>query len=142
MKTALITGINGQVGSYLAEHLLKDDYKVYGIIRRASSFNTQRINHLYDNSNLELIYGDLADASSLSSIIGDIKPDTFFHLGAQSITEDSILPILLFDGVHHLTFGELWKRQFKRNELRILDVDGVETEVLNISSKEVKAMGF
>jgi GDPmannose 4,6-dehydratase len=84
MKTAIITGINGQVGSYLTEHLLEDDYKVYGIIRRASSFNTQRIDHLYDNPNLELVYGDMSDASSLLSVIGDIKPDTLFHLAAQS----------------------------------------------------------
>ncbi len=84
MTTALITGITGQVGSYLAEHLLNDDYTVYGIIRRSSSFNTQRIDHLYDNPKLKLIYGDLSDSSSLNSIIGDTKPDMCFHLAAQS----------------------------------------------------------
>lgn len=84
MTTALITGITGQVGSYLAEHLLNDDYTVYGIIRRSSSFNTQRIDHLYGNPKLKLIYGDLSDSSSLNSIIGDTKPDMCFHLAAQS----------------------------------------------------------
>ena len=84
MKTAIVTGITGQVGSYLAEHLINDNYKVYGIIRRASSFNTQRINHLYKNPNLELIYGDLVDSSGLTTTIGDIKPDHFYNLAAMS----------------------------------------------------------
>ena len=74
MKTALITGVTGQDGSYLAELLLKKGYEVYGVIRRASSFNTGRIDHLYIDPhekgvNLKLIYGDLADASSVSRIM-------------------------------------------------------------------------
>ena len=88
MKTACITGITGQTGSYLCELLLKKNYKVYGLKRRSSSLNTERIDHIYEDPHkapkLELIYGDLADYSSLSSIIGDIKPDLFFNLGAQS----------------------------------------------------------
>ena len=88
-KTALITGITGQDGSYLAELLLKKGYSVYGIIRRSSSFNTSRIDHLYHdphekNLNLKLIYGDLNDASSLNRIIKTIKPDEIYNLGAQS----------------------------------------------------------
>jgi len=89
MKKALITGITGQDGSYLAEFLLYKGYEVHGIIRRASTFNTQRIDHIYKdphnrNSRLFLYYGDLADAEQLSRIIYNIKPDEVYHLGAQS----------------------------------------------------------
>jgi len=88
-KKALITGITGQDGSYLAEFLLKKDYDVYGIIRRASSFNTQRIDYLYQdphekNVRLRLLHGDLNDASSLNRIIKTIRPDEIYNLGAQS----------------------------------------------------------
>jgi len=89
MKKALITGITGQDGSYLAELLLKKGYAVYGIIRRSSSFNTQRIDHLYQDPHeklrkLHLVYGDLNDASSLNSLIKNIRPDEIYNLGAQS----------------------------------------------------------
>lgn len=89
VKKALILGITGQDGSYLAELLLKKGYDVYGIIRRASSFNTGRIDHLYIDPHkkgvrLKLIYGDLADASSISRIMRDIDPDEVYNLGAQS----------------------------------------------------------
>jgi GDPmannose 4,6-dehydratase len=87
-KKALITGITGQDGSLLAELLLNKGYHVYGLIRRSSSFNTSRIEHLYhspqEHSNLNLIYGDITDGISLSSIINDIKPDEIFNLAAQS----------------------------------------------------------
>lgn len=73
MKVALITGINGQDGSYLAELLLEKEYKVWGMIRRASSINTQRIEHLYDNKNLTIKYGDMADSSNLLHILYQIK---------------------------------------------------------------------
>lgn len=82
MKTACITGITGQTGSYLAELLLDKGYEVYGLIRRSSSFNTGRIDHIYDK--LALTYGDLSDYSSLSNWIGDIKPDIFLNMSAQS----------------------------------------------------------
>jgi len=88
MKKALITGITGQDGSYLAELLLAKGYEVYGIIRRSSSFNTGRIDHLYqdphDNPRLKLIYGDLLDSSVLSKILRTIKPDEVYNLAAQS----------------------------------------------------------
>ena len=84
MYKTLITGITGQTGSYLAEHLLNDNHKVYGLIRRSSSFNTGRIEHLYSNPNLKLIYGDLSDSSSLNSIISDYKFDFVYNLGAMS----------------------------------------------------------
>ena len=88
-KVALITGITGQDGSYLAEFLLKKNYEVHGIKRRASSFNTQRIDHLYqdphvDNPNLFLHYGDLTDSINIIKLIQKIKPDEIYNLGAQS----------------------------------------------------------
>lgn len=89
LKRALITGITGQDGSYLAEFLSKKNYEVYGLIRRSSSFNTNRIDHIYQdphekNVRLKLIYGDLNDASSLNRIVKTIKPNEIYNLGAQS----------------------------------------------------------
>ncbi len=89
MKTALITGIAGQDGSYLAELLLSKGYEVHGIIRRSSTFNTSRIDHIYvdphdPNARLFLHYGDLSDSEQISNIIYNIKPDEVYHLGAQS----------------------------------------------------------
>lgn len=88
-KRALITGITGQDGSYLTEFLFKKGYEVYGLIRRSSSFNTGRIDHLYQdphdkNIRLRLVFGDLNDASSLNRTIKTIKPDEIYNLGAQS----------------------------------------------------------
>jgi GDPmannose 4,6-dehydratase len=88
-KKALITGITGQDGSYLAEFLLEKGYEVHGIKRRASSLNTQRIDHIYedphtDNNNFFLHYGDLTDSSNLTRILSEIKPDEVYNLGAQS----------------------------------------------------------
>jgi GDPmannose 4,6-dehydratase len=88
-KVALITGITGQDGSYLTELLLSKKYEVHGIIRRSSSFNTGRLNDVYqdphvDNRNLILHYGDLQDSSSLINLIRDIKPNEIYNLGAQS----------------------------------------------------------
>ena len=88
-KVALITGITGQDGSYLAEFLLDKGYLVHGIKRRASSFNTQRIDHIYkdqheDDNRLFLHYGDLSDSSNLIRIIKDVQPDEIYNLGAQS----------------------------------------------------------
>jgi GDPmannose 4,6-dehydratase len=89
MKKALIVGITGQDGSYLAELLLSKGYEVHGLIRRASTFNTDRIDHLYQDRHakgvkLLLHYGDLSDGSRLVSLIGDLKPDEVYNLGAQS----------------------------------------------------------
>lgn len=88
-KSALITGITGQDGSYLAEFLLEKGYTVHGIKRRASSLNTQRIDHIYqdtheENQNFFLHYGDLTDSSNLTRILKDIQPDEVYNLGAQS----------------------------------------------------------
>jgi GDPmannose 4,6-dehydratase len=89
MKKALITGITGQDGSYLAEFLLEKGYEVHGIKRRASSFNTQRVDHIYqdphiENSRFHLHYGDLTDSSNLTRIISEVQPDEVYNLGAQS----------------------------------------------------------
>ncbi len=89
IKKALITGITGQDGSYLAEFLLEKGYEVHGIKRRASSFNTQRIDHLYQdphasNRTLHLHYGDLTDTSNLTRIVQQVQPDEVYNLGAQS----------------------------------------------------------
>ena len=89
MKKALITGITGQDGSYLAELLLSKGYEVHGLIRRSSSFNTERINHLYRDPHesgvrLFLHYGDLNDASSINKILRDVQPAEIYNLGAQS----------------------------------------------------------
>ncbi|MEM7630413.1 MAG: GDP-mannose 4,6-dehydratase [Pseudomonadota bacterium] len=89
MKTALITGITGQDGSYLAEHLLALGYEVHGIKRRASAFNTQRIDHIYQDPHtpdprMHLHYGDLTDTSNLTRIMAEVKPDEVYNLGAQS----------------------------------------------------------
>jgi len=89
MKKALITGVTGQDGSYLAEFLLKKGYEVHGIKRRASSFNTQRVDHIYqdphvENKNFVLHYGDLTDSSNLTRIIQEVQPDEVYNLGAQS----------------------------------------------------------
>ena len=89
MKKAIITGVTGQDGSYLAEFLLEKGYQVHGIKRRASLFNTQRVDHIYqdphvDNQNFILHYGDLTDSSNLTRILKEVQPDEVYNLGAQS----------------------------------------------------------
>src|ERR1700744_5080491 len=88
-KKALVTGITGQDGSYLAELLLAKGYEVHGIIRRSSSFNTERIDHIYQDrhvtgAKLFLHYGDLSDSASVMRLMHDLQPDEIYHLGAQS----------------------------------------------------------
>jgi len=89
IRTALITGVTGQDGSYLSEFLLEKGYDVHGIKRRASSFNTQRVDHIYQDPHVEsqnfiLHYGDLTDASNLTRIVQQVRPDEIYNLGAQS----------------------------------------------------------
>jgi len=89
MKKALITGITGQDGSYLAEFLLEKGYEVHGIKRRSSLFNTQRVDHIYEDPHVEhqrfiLHYGDLTDTSNLTRIVQQVQPDEIYNLGAQS----------------------------------------------------------
>ena len=89
MKKALITGITGQDGAYLSEFLLEKGYQVHGVKRRSSSFNTSRIDHLYqdphiDNRNFILHYGDLTDSTNMIRIIQEVQPDEIYNLGAMS----------------------------------------------------------
>src|SRR5678815_3917118 len=89
MKKALITGITGQDGSYLAELLLGKGYEVHGVIRRASTFNTERIDHLYQDPHINgvrlfLHYGDIADSTNLVKLLYRVRPDEIYHLAAQS----------------------------------------------------------
>lgn len=88
-KVALITGVTGQDGSYLAEFLLEKGYEVHGIKRRSSSFNTERVDHIYQdphetNPNFHLHYGDLTDTSNLTRLLSEISPDEVYNLGAMS----------------------------------------------------------
>ena len=103
MKVALITGITGQDGSYLAELLLEKGYMVHGIKRRSSLFNTDRIDHLYQDPHhpdqrLKLHYGDLSDAMNLTRIIQETQPDEIYNLGAMSHVAVS------FDTMNHISF--------------------------------------
>ena len=84
MKKAIITGVNGQDGSYLAELLLDKGYEVHGTIRRSSSFNTWRIDHIRSHENFHWHYADVTDPVSISNLISRIKPEEFYNLAAQS----------------------------------------------------------
>ena len=83
MKVSLITGINGQDGSYLAELLLEKGYEVHGTIRRTSSFNTKRIDHLREHPGFKWHYADITDPVSISNLVSDLQPDEFFNLAAS-----------------------------------------------------------
>jgi GDPmannose 4,6-dehydratase len=116
-KKAFITGITGQDGSYLAELLLDKGYEVYGIIRRSSSFNTSRIEHLYQDphqqTRLHLLYGNLTDGSRIREIMHDIKPDEVYNLGAQShvrVSFDEPLFTAEVDGIGTLNVLEAVRR--------------------------------
>ncbi|MGV6943848.1 GDP-mannose 4,6-dehydratase [Sphingobacterium kyonggiense] len=114
MKTALITGVTGQDGSYLAELLLEKGYMVHGIKRRASSFNTQRIDHLYvdqheEHVNFKLHYGDLTDSTNIIRIIQEVQPDEIYNLGAMShvkVSFDSPEYVANVDGIGTLRILE------------------------------------
>jgi GDPmannose 4,6-dehydratase len=135
-KTAFITGITGQDGSYLAEFLLEKGYKVYGLVRRSSSFNTGRIDHIYQDvhekdAHLRLVYGDLSDASSLARLLKQIDPDEIYNLGAQSHVRVS------FD------IPEYTAEITALGTLRILEAirdSGIKTKFYQASSSEMFGM--
>ncbi len=132
-KRALITGITGQDGSYLTEFLLKKGYEVYGLIRRSSSLNTGRINHLYQDPHekgvrLKLLYGDLNDASSLNQTIKTIQPDEIYNLGAQSHVKVSF-------GIPEYT-GEVTALGTTRL-LEAIRESGIKTKFYQASSSEM-----
>jgi GDPmannose 4,6-dehydratase len=132
-KRALITGISGQDGSYLAELLLGKDYEVHGIVRRSSSFNTSRIDHLYHDPHEQGVrlfthYGDLADPVALTKLLYELRPDEIYHLGAQSHVRVSFdMPVYTMD----VDAG---------GTLRLLEAireAGVQTRFCNASSSEM-----
>ncbi|MEN5194408.1 GDP-mannose 4,6-dehydratase [Sphingobacterium faecium] len=135
MKTALITGVTGQDGSYLAELLLEKGYMVHGIKRRASSFNTQRIDHLYQDQhenhiNFKLHYGDLTDSTNIIRIIQEVQPDEIYNLGAMShvkVSFDSPEYVAHVDGIGTLRILEA---------VRILGL-GKRTRIYQASTSEL-----
>ncbi len=135
MKKALITGITGQDGSYLAELLLEKGYEVHGVKRRASSFNTQRIDHLYQdqhesNVNFKLHYGDLTDSTNIIRIIQEVQPDEIYNLGAMShvkVSFDSPEYVANVDGIGTLRLLEA---------IRILGLEK-KTKIYQASTSEL-----
>ena len=120
-RSALITGITGQDGSYLAELLLQKDYTVHGLVRRSSSFSTGRIDHLYrdihEKPKLLLHYGDLTDGQSLTNLVQEVEPDEIYNLGAQShvrVSFDQPVYTLMSDGVGALNVLEAARLLKKR----------------------------
>ncbi len=133
-KTALITGITGQDGSYLAELLLGKGYIVHGIVRRCSTFNTERIDHIYRDphepgAQLFLHYGDLTDGQSITNLVLDIEPDEIYNLGAQShvrVSFDSPVYTLQSVGVGALNILEAARQLNKRRETRVYQASSSE----------------
>ncbi|MCH7685642.1 MAG: GDP-mannose 4,6-dehydratase, partial [Planctomycetes bacterium] len=133
-RRALITGITGQDGSYMAEFLVLKGYEVHGIIRRSSTFNTIRLDHLYQdtheaNTHLILHYGDLTDGESLTSIILDLEPDEIYHLAAQSHVRVSFdMPMYTTDVIAGGTMRilEAARQLAKRKEVRLYNAASSE----------------
>lgn len=133
-KTALITGITGQDGSYLAELLLEKGYDVHGIVRRCSTFNTSRIDHIYkdpheSDARLHLHYGDLTDGQSMTNLVLDIEPDEIYNLGAQShvrVSFDSPVYTLQAVGVGALNVLEAARQLKKKKDVRVYQASSSE----------------
>ncbi|MCC7337542.1 MAG: GDP-mannose 4,6-dehydratase [Pirellulaceae bacterium] len=132
-RSALITGITGQDGSYLAELLLEKGYTVHGVVRRSSSFSTGRIDHLYqdvhEESKLLLHYGDLTDGQALTNLVHDLEPDEIYNLGAQShvrVSFDQPVYTLMSDGVGALNVLEAARLQNKRKPVRVYQASSSE----------------
>lgn len=133
-RKALITGITGQDGSYLAELLLEKGYEVHGIVRRSSSFNTERIDHIYrdpheQDAKLFLHYGDLTDGQGITNLVLDVEPDEVYNLGAQShvrVSFDAPAYTLQTVGVGALNVLEAARQQNKRKECRVYQASSSE----------------
>lgn len=132
-KTALITGITGQDGSYLAELLLEKGYTVHGLVRRSSSFTTGRIDHLYrdihESPKLLLHYGDLTDGQALTNLVQEIRPDEIYNLGAQShvrVSFDQPVYTLMSDGVGALNVLEAARLLNKQKQVRVYQASSSE----------------
>ena len=133
MKSALITGITGQDGSYLAELLLEKGYRVHGVVRRSSSFSTGRIDHLYrdvhEKPQLLLHYGDLTDGQALTNLVLEIQPDEIYNLGAQShvrVSFDQPVYTLMSDGVGALNVLEAARLLNKTKPVRVYQASSSE----------------
>ncbi len=144
-RSALITGITGQDGSYLAELLLEKGYKVHGLVRRSSSFSTGRIDHLYkdihDDPQLMLHYGDLTDGQALTNLVQELEPDEIYNLGAQShvrVSFDQPVYTLMSDGVGALNVLEAARLLNKRRPVRVYQASSSEMfgKVLETPQKE------
>ncbi len=133
-KSALITGITGQDGSYLAELLLEKGYEVHGVVRRSSTFNTSRIDHIYQdphesNSRLHLHYGDLTDGQNLTNLVLDVEPDEIYNLGAQShvrVSFDSPVYTLQTVGTGALNVLEAARQLQKKKQVRVYQASSSE----------------
>lgn len=132
-KSALITGITGQDGSYLAELLLEKGYKVHGLVRRSSSFSTGRIDHLYkdfhDSPGLLLHYGDLTDGQALTNLVLNLEPDEIYNLGAQShvrVSFDQPVYTLMTDGVGALNVLEAARILNQKKAVRVYQASSSE----------------
>jgi GDPmannose 4,6-dehydratase len=145
-KTALITGITGQDGSYLSELLLDKGYSVHGIVRRSSSFNTGRIDHIYrdpheNNARLFLHYGDLTDGQNITNLVLDVEPDEIYNLGAQShvrVSFDSPAYTLQTVGGGALNVLEAARQLNKKKEVRVYQASSSEMfgDVLETPQRE------
>ncbi|MGB7347806.1 MAG: GDP-mannose 4,6-dehydratase [Pirellulaceae bacterium] len=144
-KTALITGITGQDGSYLAELLLEKGYNVHGLVRRSSTFSTERIEHIYrdrhEDTNLHLHYGDLTDGQALTNLVLDIKPDEIYNLGAQShvrVSYDQPVYTLQTVGVGALNVLEAARLLNNSHPVRVYQASSSEMfgDVLETPQKE------
>ena len=133
-KRALITGITGQDGSYLAEFLLKKGYEVHGIVRRCSTFNTDRIDHVYkdpheEDAKMFLHYGDLTDGQNLTNLVLDVEPDEIYNLGAQShvrVSFDSPAYTVQVTGLGALNVLEAARQLNKKKETRVYQASSSE----------------
>jgi GDPmannose 4,6-dehydratase len=133
-KRALITGITGQDGSYLAELLIEKGYEVHGLIRRSSTFGTERIEHLYEDPHAEgprliLHYGDLADGTALSNLVHEVEPDEIYNLGAQShvrVSFDQPLYTADIDGLGTLRMLEAARQLNRRKSVRVYQASSSE----------------
>ena len=134
MKTAIIYGITGQDGFYLTQELLRQNYQIIGVTRRSSTNNTTRLTPFLTNKNLTLVEGDVTDCFSIANLINKYRPDEIYNLSAQSVTEESYLPVKIGNNVKYITFKELWDNQIKYNkkDIRIEDFNGTEVEVIDI----------
>lgn len=149
MKSALITGITGQDGSYLAELLLDKGYLVHGVVRRSSSFSTGRIDHLYhdvhEKPQLLLHYGDLTDGQALTNLVLDVQPDEIYNLGAQShvrVSFDQPVYTLMSDGVGALNVLEAARLLQKTKPVRVYQASSSEMYGKVLETPQIETTPF